>query len=87
MKTYKYKPTTKDELKELVDKLISERGDNADLNDIDISEITDMCGLFRYSTFNGNTSERDVSKVTNTTAMFYNSAFNGYSLNWECFRC
>ena len=40
------KPKSNLELKELVDKLIIERGLNADLNDIDVSEITDMSFLF-----------------------------------------
>ena len=38
-KTYSYHPKTTDELTELVNKLIEERGYNADLNDIDTSEI------------------------------------------------
>ena len=37
---YNYHPKTKEELKKLVDKLIKERGNEADLNDIDTSEIT-----------------------------------------------
>ena len=32
--SYNYHPKTRDELKELVDKLIKERGNDADLNDI-----------------------------------------------------
>ena len=39
---YNYHPKDKDELVELLDKLIIERGNDADLNDIDTSEITDM---------------------------------------------
>ena len=42
IKSYNYHPKTRDELKELVDQLIKERGNDADLNDIDTSEITDM---------------------------------------------
>ena len=40
------KPSTSLELKELIGKLIKERGLNADLNDIDTSAITDMSFLF-----------------------------------------
>jgi surface protein len=58
-------------------------GDNADLNDIDVNEITDMCSLFRYKAFNGNISEWNVSNVTDMTAMFYNSAFNGDLSSWD----
>ena len=61
--SYNYHPKTRDELKELVDKLVKERGYNADLNDIDTSEITDMNYIFSYSSFNGDISEWDVSKV------------------------
>ena len=47
--SYNYHPKTIDELKELVDKLIKERGNDADLNDIDTSEITDMNYMFYKS--------------------------------------
>ena len=78
-----YHPTTKDELKDLIDKLIQERGNNADLNDIDTSEITDMEKLFYTSKFNGDISEWDVSNVTNMEYMFYLSKFNGDISEWD----
>ena len=62
--SHNYHPKTRDELKELVDKLIKERGNEADLNVIDTSEITDMDELFYNSDFNGNISDWDVSNVT-----------------------
>ena len=40
--SYNYHPKTKNELEELVNKLVKERGNDADLNDIDTSEIKDM---------------------------------------------
>ena len=46
---YNYHPKTRDELLGLVDKLIKERGNDADLNDIDTSEITDMNYMFYKS--------------------------------------
>ena len=49
---YNYHPKTRDELKELIKKLIKERGNKADLNDIDTSEIKDMEELFFESKFN-----------------------------------
>ena len=61
---HNYHPKTNDELQELVNKLIKERGENADLNDIDTSEITDMSSVFYNSEFNGDISEWDVSNVT-----------------------
>ena len=80
---YNYHPKTKDELKELVDKLIKERGNEADLNDIDTSEITNMFALFYNSDFNGNISNWDVSNVKDMMYMFCDSKFNGDISNWN----
>ena len=74
---YNYHPKTKNELKELVNKLVKERGKDADLNDIDTSEITDMSHMFTYSKFNGDISIWDVSNVKDMGYMFYNSKFTG----------
>ena len=60
---YNYHPKTKNELKELIDKLIKERGNDCDLNDIDTSEITDISALLCESSFNGDISNWDVSNV------------------------
>ena len=81
--SYNYHPKTIDELKELVDKLIKERGNDADLNDIDTSEITDMYEMFRNSNFNGDISEWDVSNVKNMKSMFFRSSFTGDISNWN----
>ena len=72
---YNYHPKDRYELKELIDKLIKERGNNADLNDIDTSEISDMSKLFYRSVFNGNISNWNVSNVENMEAMFRSSEF------------
>ena len=80
---YNYFPKDRDELKKLVDKLIEERGNNADLNDIDTSEITDICTLFYSSNFNGDISKWDVSKVKDMSYMFYDSNFNGDISKWN----
>ena len=80
---YNYHPTTKDELKELVDQLIEKRGNEANLNDIDTSEITDMFKLFCRSNFNGDISEWNVSNVKKMDYMFYHSKFNGNISNWD----
>ena len=80
---YNYHPKTHGELSELVEKLIKERGNNADLNDIDTSGITDMTYIFFHSNFNGDISEWDVSNVTNMAAMFYDSKFNGNISEWN----
>ena len=70
IKSYNYRPKTKNELKQLVYKLIIERGYNANLNDIDTSEITDMSYMFYYSEFNGDISNWDVKKVKTMKDIF-----------------
>ena len=83
---YNYHPKTRVELKELVNKLIKERGNEADLNDIDTSEITDMSYIFYKSKFNGDISNWDVSNVEDIGYMFYDSKFtgeNGDISNWD----
>ena len=83
IQTYNYHPKTQQELRKLVKKLIKERGFDADLNDIDTSEITDMSYVFFELEFNGNISEWDVSSVENMEYMFYHSIFNGDISNWD----
>ena len=80
---YHYHPKDKDKLRELVLKLIKERGNKADLNDIDTSKIDNMAGLFLNSDFNGDISGWDVSNVTNMLLMFNNSKFNGDISKWD----
>ena len=80
---YNYHPTSKDELEKLLDQLIEKRGNNADLNDIDTSEITDMSYMFYESPFNGDISNWDVSNVEDMECMFYNTKFNGDISNWD----
>ena len=80
---YNYHPKTRDELKQLVYKLIKERGNEADLNDIDTSEITDMHMIFYNSKFNGDISNWDVSNVEDMNSMFMESKFNGDISNWD----
>lgn len=78
-----YHPKNRLELFELIQILIRERGLDADLNDIDTSEITDMSELFRHSNFNGDISKWDVSKVTDMSGMFEMSSFNGDISKWD----
>jgi len=78
-----YHPKTKEELEELVKKLIKERGNDADLNDIDVSNIEDMSQLFYGSSFNGDISQWDVSNVKNMTKLFSLSKFNGDISEWD----
>ena len=83
---YNYHPKTNVELQALVYKLIKERGNNANLNDIDTSEIKDMNMIFYNSKFNGDISNWDVSNVKHMTNMFAHSEFtgkNGDISNWD----
>lgn len=75
--SYDFRPSNKKELKELIDRLIDERGPNCDLNDIDVSRVTDMSELFRESNFRGDISKWDVSNVKDMSKMFLASYFNG----------
>ena len=78
---YTYHPTTKDELQEIIIQRIKENGNECDLNDIDVSNITDMSHLFDanhyrnkrneiFKDFNGDISLWDVSNVKNMNYMF-----------------
>ena len=85
-KVYNYHPQTSNELKRLIDKLIKERGNEANLNDIDTSAITDMSYMFYHSTFNGDISNWDVSNVEDMCMMFAYSKFtckNGDISSWD----
>ena len=83
---YNFHPTGWSELKELVKKLIKERGTEADLNDIDVSKMTNLSNLFSSGDekdFNGDISEWDVSNVEEMEEMFENCKFNGDISNWD----
>src|SRR5574344_214337 len=80
---YKYHPKTKDELKQIIEERIKNEGHECDLNDIDVSNITDMSNMFYKSKFNGDISKWNVSKVTNMRYMFFNSEFNGDISKWN----
>ena len=84
IKNYNYHPKTNGELIKIVDQLIKERGNDANLNDIDTSEITDMAGIFEGSNFNGDISNWDVSnvKVKDMSLMFYDSPLEKNQPKW-----
>ena len=82
---YYYHPKDKDELRSLIQELLKERGKDADLNDIDVSDITDMHELFRYlDPHNIDISKWDVFNVKDMSNMFYYCInFNSDISNWD----
>lgn len=68
---YYIKDGDKKQLRRLIKRLIDERGSDCDLNDIDVSNVTDMSTLFGFVSaddysidFSGDISGWDVSSVT-----------------------
>ena len=82
--SYKYFPQTKKELKDIILQRIKTEGNKVDLNDIDVSNITDMSRLFLSTDFNGDISNWNVSNVTDMSSMFYRcKSFNQDISNWN----
>ena len=81
---YKYFPKTKKELKDIISQRINAEGNKVDLNDIDVSKITDMSSLFSDLDFNGDISKWDVSNVTDMYSMFRScNSFNQDISSWD----
>ena len=80
---YSCQPKNRKELKDLIDERVVKEGSRCDLNDIDVSLVTDMSYLFYASGFNGDISKWNVSKVKNMSAMFAFSKFNQDISNWK----
>ena len=81
---YKYFPKTKKELQDIILKRIKHEGNEVDLNDIDVSKITDMSTLFKGTDFNGDISSWDVSNVETMEGMFWGCMnFNSDISNWD----
>ena len=89
-RSYTCNPQTKDELRKIIIQRIEDDGQECDLNDIDVSDITDMSHLFNadynaiFKTFNGDVSQWDVSNVKDMTCMFYKcEQFNCDLSRWD----
>ena len=88
---YTCHPKTKDELQKIIIKRIKTDGDECDLNDIDVSNITNMSFLFNaidnnsiFRNFNGDISMWDVSNVERMDFMFnYCDKFNCDLSQWD----
>ena len=80
-----YKPKYRNDLKELLKRMIKVRGDEGNFNDIDTSDITSMQFLFNYnSTFNGNITGWNVSSVISMDGMFSGAtSFNQPIGKWK----
>jgi surface protein len=85
LEEYKYHPKDKDELRSLLEQLLEERGENAYLNDIDVSNIEDMSYLFsELNPYNIDISEWNVSNVKKMNSMFNGCKnFNCDLSNWD----
>ena len=70
-------------IKQIVKEQIELLGNEADLNHLDVSEVTNMSGMFVGSRFNGDISKWNVSNVTDMSQMFAVSKFNGDISNWD----
>ena len=73
---YSCQPKSNGELSRIIKERISKEGPNCDLNNIDVSQITDMSYLFYKSKFNGDISNWDVSNVKGMDYVFYYAEFN-----------
>ena len=78
-------PTTKDELRSIIEQELEHQGPDADLNFIDTSKITDMYELFyKLNIRNIKIDKWDVSNVTDMVDMFLDcKEFNCDLRSWD----
>ena len=78
-------PTTKEELRAIIEQELKRQGKDADLNHIDVSGVTDMSHLFRdLYVRNIKIDKWDTSNVTNMSYMFFDANyFNGDLSAWD----
>lgn len=56
---------------------------NGNISDWDVSNVTDMYGMFSFSAFNKDISKWNVSKVKSMALMFYMTPFDKDISNWD----
>ena len=89
---YTCKPHTKEELQKIIIERIQDEGNECDLNDIDVSDITVMSFLFDvdvneiFNDFNGDISLWNVSNVKDMRFMFnrckkFNCDLSGWNVS------
>ena len=83
--SFGFHPENKIELLDLIRALLPERGPKGNYNDIDVSKITDMSGLFSDEPlFNGDITKWNTKRVKNMAGMFMNTgAFNRDISGWD----
>ena len=91
-KLARLRPTTKDELRYIIEQELERQGPDADLNFIDTSMITDMSALFegfnrlhaKFFIRNIKIDSWNVSNVENMSYMFYGSTYFSCDLSrWD----
>jgi aminoglycoside phosphotransferase family enzyme len=74
---------TDDNIEQIVKEQIELLGDEADLNHLDVSGVTNMREMFDCIDFNGDISTWDVSSVMGMWGMFLDSSFIQDISNWD----
>jgi len=75
---------TDDTIRQIVEDEIDRLGKDADLNHIDVSQVTSMRGLFVNTDFQGDISQWDVSNAKYMSYMFYGcTKFNSDISKWN----
>ena len=74
---------TDDNIRTVIQVSVKALGNNANLNWIDTSQVTNMNSMFYYSKFNGDISKWDVSNVIDMSFMFNRSKFNRDISGWD----
>ena len=80
---YSCQPKNRDELIEIIRERLYKEGSKCDLNDIDVSLVDDLSGVFSGTVFNGDVSRWNTSNAKYMTWMFYKSRFNQPIGDWD----